>query len=380
MFESSVSFIRNLFPKEDFIPLHTPQFDEKEKELLCECIDSTFVSSVGKFVGLFEQKVANFTGAKHAIALVNGTQALFLALKLANVRRETEVITQSLTFIATANTISYAGATPIFLDVDRDTFGLSPKALSDFLEKNTIQKNGCCWNRITEKQITACIPMHTFGHPCRIEEIKQLCENHNIFLVEDSAESLGSYYRQKHTGRFGKLGIFSFNGNKIITTGGGGMIITDDEDLAQKAKHLSTTAKENHPWEFIHNEIGFNYRMPNINAALGVAQMEKLPNYIKSKRELTQLYKDFFASENIKFLKEPDNCHSNYWLNAVILKDKIERDHFLKVTNNHAIMTRCLWRPMHMLPMFRDCQTDALGNTEYLYNRVVNIPSSVREQ
>ena len=378
MFESTVSFIRNLFPEDDFIPLHAPRFDEKEKKLLCECIDSTFVSSVGKFVDLFEQKIADFTGARHSIAVVNGTQALFLALKLANTKRDTEVITQSLTFVATANAISYTGATPIFLDVDMDTFGLSPVALSNFLENNTIQKKGCCWNATTNKQITACLPMHTFGHPCRIEEIRQLCEEHNIFLVEDSAESLGSYYKKKHTGRFGKLGIFSFNGNKTITTGGGGMVITDDEDLAIKAKHLSTTAKENHPWEFIHNEIGFNFRMPNINAALGVAQIDKLPGLIESKRNLTQQYKDFFTSENITFLNEPDDCISNYWLNAVILKNRSERDDFLKATNEKKIMTRCLWRPMHLLPMFKNYQKDALINTEYLYDRVVNIPSSAR--
>jgi perosamine synthetase len=379
MFESTISFIRDLFPKEDFIPLHAPQFDEKEKELLCECIDTTFVSSIGKFVDLFEQKIIEFTGAKHAIATVNGTQALFLALKLANVKRDTEVLTQSLTFVATTNAISYTGAIPIFLDVDRDTLGLSPEAMSDFLKNNTIQKKGVCWNKTTNKQITACLPMHTFGHPCRIEEIKQLCEKHNVFLVEDSAESLGSYYKKMHTGRFGKLGIFSFNGNKTITTGGGGMIITDDKDLSQKAKHLSTTAKENHPWEFIHDEIGFNFRMPNINAALGVAQIEKLPKYIKNKRELAQMYKDFFASENIEFLNEPKDCLSNYWLNTVILKNKTERNCFLKVTNEKEIMTRCLWKPMHMLPMYQQCQTGKLENTEFLYERVVNIPSSVRD-
>jgi perosamine synthetase len=379
MFESTISFIRSLFSEDDFIPLHAPQFDEKEKELLCECIDSTFVSSVGKFVDQFEQKVATYTGAKHAIAIVNGTQALFLALKLANVNRETEVLTQSLTFVATANAISYTGATPLFLDVDEDTLGLSPKALRNFLENNTLQEEGNCWNKNTNKQITACLPMHTFGHPCRIEEIQQICEEYNIFLIEDSAESLGSYYKKKHTGRFGKMGIFSFNGNKIITTGGGGMIITDDETLAKKAKHLSTTAKESHPWEFIHDEIGFNFRMPNINAALGVAQMEKLSVFIKNKRDLAKRYKAFFDTKNKNFHCEPRDCQSNYWLNAIILKNKTERDQFLKTTNEKNIMTRCLWRPMHMLPMFKDCQTDALKNTEYLYDRVVNIPSSVRE-
>jgi perosamine synthetase len=379
MFESTISYIRKLYPNDDFIPLHAPRFNGNEKELLCKCIDSTFVSSVGKFVDIFEQKITEFTGAKHAIAIVNGTQALFLALKLANVKRDTEVITQSLTFVATANAISYTGAEPIFLDVNRDTFGLSPEELDGFLKSNTIQKNGTCWNKVTNKQITACLPMHTFGHPCRIEKIKQLCEEHNICLVEDSAESLGSYYKGKHTGRFGKLGIFSFNGNKTITTGGGGMIITDDDSLAKKAKHLSTTAKEHHPWEFIHDEIGYNFRMPNINAALGVAQINKLPEFIKNKRNLAQLYKDFFGSENIEFLCEPKDCFSNYWLNAVILKSKKERDLFLIATNTQDIMTRCLWKPMHMLPMFRNCQSGMLKNTEYLYNRVVNLPSSTRK-
>jgi perosamine synthetase len=379
MYKQIVELIREIYKTEEFIPLHEPRFSQQEKDLVVECIESTFVSSVGKFVDQFERDIEQFTGAKHAIAVVNGTQALFVALQLAGVNADTEVITQAATFVATANAIHYHGAEPIFLDVDQDTLGLSPEALRQFLETETIQKDGTCWNRKTGKQIAACLPMHTFGHACRIDEISQLCEQYNLILVEDAAESLGSYFQGKHTGRFGRLGVFSFNGNKIITSGGGGMIICDDDALAKKAKHLTTTAKVAHPWEYIHDEVGYNFRMPNLNAALGVAQLSRLPEFLKNKRNLAAQYQEFFRDQAMCFLEEPENCCSNYWLNAIALKDKRERESFLKYCNEQGVMVRGLWTPMHQLPIYQHCQRDELIHTTSLCERVVNIPSSARQ-
>jgi perosamine synthetase len=378
MYDSFISFVRELYKTEEFIPLHEPRFSGKEKELTAECIDSTFVSSVGKFVDEFEREVEKFTGVGHAIAVVNGTQALLVALKLVGAEHETEVITQSLTFVATANAIHYTGATPIFIDVDKETMGLSPDALEIFLKKGTSCKDGKCWNSKTGKQIVACVPMHTLGHPCRIKKIKSVCDEYGIKLVEDAAESLGSYVDGTHTGRFGDLSTLSFNGNKIITTGGGGMILTEDENLAKHAKHLTTTAKVAHPWEFNHDEIGFNFRMPNLNAALGVAQIEQLPGFLASKRELASLYNNFLSDLGLTFIRGPENGSSNYWLNAILLDNRQQREAFLEYTNKNGVMTRCLWTPMHQLPMYQHCQTGALKNTEALFDRVVNIPSSVR--
>ncbi len=378
MFDSFVSFVRTLYGTDEFIPLHEPRFWGKEKEFILECIDSTFVSSVGKFVDEFEQEIARFTGARHAVAVVNGTQALFVALKLIGAQQKTEVITQSLTFVATANAIHYTGAAPIFVDVDKETMGLSPEALTDFLKANTYCKGGKCWNRDTGKQIVACVPMHAFGHPCRIQEIQAICNEFGVKLVEDAAESLGSYVDGIHTGRFGELSSLSFNGNKIITTGGGGMILTDNEMLAKKAKHLTTTAKVPHPWEFIHDEIGFNYRMPNLNAALGVAQIKQLPGFVKKKRELAQVYRNFFSELGVVFIEESENASSNYWLNVIQLDNRHQRDEFLEYTNKQGVMTRCLWTPMHQLPMYHRCQRGDLENTQFFYERIVNIPSSVR--
>jgi perosamine synthetase len=377
MFKDTIDFIRSLYQTDDFIPLHEPRFSDQEKKLVLECIDSTFVSSVGKFVDQFERDIEAYTGAKHAVAVVNGTQALFVALQLSGVQRDTEVLTQSLSFIATANAIHYTGAEPIFLDVDKDTLGLSPKALQIFFEQKTVQKEDKCWNKKTGKEISACVPMHTFGHPCRIEQIAKLCKAFNVTLVEDAAESMGSIVSKKHTGLFGKLGILSFNGNKIITTGAGGMIITDDNYLAKKAKHLTTTAKVPHPWEFIHDEIGYNFRMPNLNAALGVAQLKNLSGFISKKRILAKKYEVFFKDKKFYFIQKPENCKSNYWLNAIQLNNFEERDLFLKETNEQGIMTRTIWRPSHLLPMYQHCQTDNLLNTQFLYERIVNIPSSV---
>ncbi len=378
MFEKTVQFIQEAYNTKDFLPLHEPVFFGNEKKYLNECIDSTFVSSVGKFVDQFEQMMAEYTGAKYAIATVNGTAALHIALKLVGTDENSEVITQPLTFIATCNAISYCNAKPIFVDVDKDTMGLSPESLKAFLATETFQKDGMCYNKTTGKKITAVVPMHTFGHPCKIDEIAFICDEYNIALVEDAAESLGSYYKGKHTGTFGKLAAFSFNGNKTITTGGGGMIITDDEALAKHAKHLTTTAKVPHPYEYMHDEIGYNYRLPNLNAALGCAQMETLDAILENKRELASQYIDFFIKQNIHFAAELQDSKVNYWLNAVVLKDKEQRDLFLKETNDKGVMTRPIWALMNRLDMFKECQCTDLSNALWLEERVVNIPSGVR--
>lgn len=378
MLQDTVKFIQNLYKTEAFIPLHEPRFIGNEKKYLNECIDSTFVSSVGKFVDQFEAEFARMVGAKYAVATVNGTAALHISLILAGVEREDEVITQPLTFIATANAISYIGAKPIFLDVNLDTMGLSPKALRDFLEKHCVVTDGKCLNRSTGKRVKACVPMHTFGHPCRIDEIKAICDEWHIALVEDAAESLGSYYKEKHTGTFGCVGAFSFNGNKIITSGGGGVIVTDDEALAKRAKHITTTAKVPHKWEYVHDEIGYNYRLPNLNAALLCAQLEQLESFLENKRMLAAEYKQFFTSQNIRFVEEPADARSNYWLNAILLEDAGERDAFLEYTNGNAVMTRPIWALMNKLEMFKECQCGNLENSLFLEERVVNIPSSVR--
>jgi len=376
MFENVINFIQDTYKTKEFIPLHEPRFSGNEKKYLNECIDSTFVSSVGKFVDEFEEKITNYTGAKYAIATSNGTSALHISLLLADVDQNSEVITQPLTFVATCNAISYCGAQPIFLDVDKDTMGLSPSALKEFLEKNTIIKNQQCINNKTGKVIKACVPMHTFGHPCRIDEIKEICDKHHVFLIEDAAESVGSIYKGKHTGTFGQVGVMSFNGNKIITAGGGGCIVTNDKALAKKAKHLTTTAKVQHKWDFNHDMVGYNYRMPNLNAALLVAQLENLDNFISSKCKLANVYEAFFNSTNYVFVKEPMDSKSNYWLNSILLKNKQQRDEFLDETNSSGIMTRPIWTLMNKLPMFGCAQCGDLKNSEWLEDRVVNIPSS----
>jgi perosamine synthetase len=378
MYQDIVSFIQALYKTETFIPLHEPRFIGNEKKYLEECIDSTFVSSVGKFVDQFEMEFARTVGAKYVVATVNGTAALHISLILAGVERDDEVITQPLTFIATANAISYIGAKPIFLDVDLETMGLSSAALKGFLEKYCVVSEDRCLNRSTGKTIKACVPMHTFGHPCQIDTIKIICDEWKIVLVEDAAESLGSYYKNQHTGTFGKIAAFSFNGNKIITSGGGGAIVTDDEILAKRAKHITTTAKIPHKWEYVHDSVGYNYRLPNLNAALLVAQLEQLQGFLDSKRALANEYSQFFESQKIQFLQEPKNAKSNYWLNAILLDDLKQRDAFLEYTNSHGVMTRPVWQLMNKLAMFQDCQMDNLINAQYLEDRVVNIPSSVR--
>ncbi|WP_425235157.1 LegC family aminotransferase [Ulvibacterium sp.] len=377
MIGETIKFIRELYGTNDFIPLHEPRFIGNEKNYLLECIDSTFVSSVGKFVDQFEDNMATFTGAKYAIATANGTSALHIALMLAGVERDNEVITQPLTFVATCNAISYLGAHPVFIDVDKETLGLSPEKLNDFLKNNTEIKNGFCYNKISKKKIKAVLPMHTFGRPAKVEEIVTVCEEYGLKLVEDAAESLGSYYRGKHTGTFGLLGVLSFNGNKTITTGGGGMLLTNDETLAKKAKHITTTAKVPHPWHFEHDQVAYNYRLPNINAALGCAQLESLPDFLVKKRALAKKYEIFFNRSPYNFVVEPEHSKSNYWLNAIVLNDVDERDAFLTRTNQKGVMTRPIWKLMNHLSIFARAQAGNLENSEWFEKRVVNIPSSV---
>ena len=336
------------------------------------------MSSVGKFVDLFEQKIAEYTAAKQAVVCVNGTNALHIALKLSGVEKEDEVITQPLTFIATTNAIVYAGAVPVFVDVDKDTMGLSPKSLEQFLQANAELRANECFHKQTNRRIKACMPMHTFGHACRIEEIMDICERYHIEVVEDAAEAMGSYYKGKHLGTFAKIGTISFNGNKTITTGGGGVILTNDETIGKHAKHLTTQAKVPHAWEFVHDEIGYNYRMPNINAALGVAQLEQLDHFLANKRTTAEAYKNYFQKQGIAFFAERAEERCNYWLNAIILKNKEERDAFLTESNAKAVMTRPIWQLMNRLPMFKDSPKTDLSNAEWLEARVVNIPSGVR--
>lgn len=374
-----VDFIHQLYDNSEFVPLSVPKFIGNEKKYLAECIDTTFVSSVGKFVDRFEKDMADYTGAKKAVVCVSGTNALHMALLLVGVERNDEVLTQALTFVATCNALSYIGAHPVFIDVDKDTLGLSPLAVRTWLEKNAELKDGDCYNKHTGRRVKACVPMHTFGHPVHLEELVQICAEWHIDLVEDAAESIGSLYRGKHTGTFGKVAAFSFNGNKTITTGGGGMLLFQDEKLAEFAKHITTQAKVPHRWAFVHDHIGYNYRMPNINAALGCAQLEKLESYVKDKRETAEKYKEFFASiPDVTFFTEPEGCRSNYWLNVVLLKDKAAQQEFLEYTNDHGVMTRPVWELMNRLEMFKDCESDSLENTRWLADRIVNIPSSVR--
>ena len=379
MYSDIIQFIRATFNEpEAFIPLHAPCFAGNEKNFLCECVDSTYVSSVGNFVDRFEEMVAEYTGAEKAVVCVNGTNALHLALMLAGVKYNDEVITQPLTFIAAANAISYCGAYPVFIDVDKDTMGLSPAKMKKWLLEHAEIKNNACFNKSTQRYIKACVPMHTFGHPVHLDELIEICEDYHIELVEDAAESFGSFYKGKHTGTFGKIGVLSFNGNKIVTTGGGGMLLFNDEKLAAHAKHLSTQAKIPHRWEFNHDYIGYNYRMPNINAALGCAQMEKISEFVASKRDLAKKYEDFFRNKMIDFFVEPKNCSSNYWLNAIMLKNREERNNFLAFTNDNGVMTRPIWQLMNRLSMFKSCQYGDLSNAEWFEERVVNLPSSVR--
>lgn len=375
-FKKIIAFIKSLY-KKDFVPLHEPVFVGNERKYVNRCIESTFVSSIGEFVNKVEEKICEITGSKYAIATVNGTSALHIALMLAGVRKNTEVITQPLTFVATCNAIKYCGAEPVFVDIDSHTLGMSPESLRYFLENFTEKNNGKVFNKITKKQITAIVPMHTFGHPCKIDEIIKIANEYNLPVVEDAAESLGSFYKQKHTGTFGLLGILSFNGNKIVTAGGGGAILTNNENLAKKAKHLTTTAKIPHKWKYYHDELGYNYRMPNINAALLLAQLENLEFFVKQKRKLASIYKEFFKELDIKFITEPKDAYSNYWLNAILFYTKSERDKFLNLTNENKVQTRPAWTLMYKLPIYKNNFKAETPNAEYIEERLVNIPSGV---
>lgn len=376
MCEKIVDFVRDVFRTKDFIPLHAPRFAGNESRYVQETINSTFVSSVGAFVDDFERKLSEYSGVERAVAVVNGTAALHVALKLSNVDVGDLVITQALTFVATCNAIRYCGADPVFIDVDKDTLGLSAGAVQLWLSENAVIEDGLCIHKLTRKVIRACVPMHTFGHPADLDGLVSVCAQWGIVLIEDAAESLGSFYKGKHTGSFGLLAALSFNGNKIITTGGGGALLTNLE-LGSKAKHLTTTAKRAHPYEYFHDELAYNYRMPNINAALGCAQMEVLDDYIEKKRHLAKLYKEFFVDTEYVFFDEPLNCRSNFWLNAIICENEDHRNELLKYTNNHGVMTRPIWVLMNKLPMFSSCLCGDLKNSEWLEERVVNIPSSV---
>lgn len=378
-FKKITDFIHDLYGAQDFVPLAVPVFIGNEKKYLNECIDTTFVSSVGKFVDRFEEDTARYTGCKRAVVCVSGTNALHMSLMLAGVKRDDEVLTQALTFVATCNALSYIGAYPVFIDVDRDTMGLSPFAVREWLAKNSEQKNGECYNKNTGRRVKACVPMHTFGHPVHLDDLVEVLKEYNIELVEDAAESIGSLYKGKHTGTFGKVGALSFNGNKTITTGGGGMMLFNDEELGAYAKHITTQAKIPHRWEFRHDHIGYNYRMPNINAALGCAQLEHIEEYVASKRETAKAYEEFFKDiPEIEFFVDTPDTRSNYWLNVVILKDKEAQLAFLEYTNDHGVMTRPIWELMNRLPMFEKCENDGLKNTLFFSDRVVNIPSSVK--
>ncbi len=373
-------FIKSLYPDQNPVPLHAPVFLGNEKKYLSDCIDSTFVSYVGKYVTRFEGMIAEYTGAKYAVAVVNGTAALQIALQVANVQNGEEVITQALTFVATANAITHAGGKPVFIDVDSDTMGMSPKALEEWLSSHVMRDkgNGFPINKQTKRRISAIVPMHTFGHPCRIIELREIADFYNIPLIEDSAESLGSSFEGQFTGTFGLAGILSFNGNKTITTGGGGMILTNDELFAKRAKHITTTAKITHRWEFDHDQIGWNYRLPNVNSAIGVAQMERIHQYLADKRETAKLYLHACSDLGIAFIDEPQKSVSNYWLNAILLDSVEERDLFLQHSNDSGVITRPVWKLMSELEMFKDCQHGCLERSVYIRDRLVNLPSGVK--
>lgn len=373
-----IEFIRSLYPGQDPVPLHAPVFRGNEKKYLEDCIDTTFVSYVGRYVGRLEEMIATYLDVKHAVAVVNGTVALQIALQLAGVRRDDEVLTQSLTFVATANAITHAGGRPVFIDSDLTHLGMDPEKLAGFLEQHAEKKpDGQLLNKLSGKRIAACVPVHIFGHPARIKEIVEICAHWGISVVEDAAESIGSTCRERHMGTFGLMGVLSFNGNKTITTGGGGMIVTDDPVLAARVRHLTTTAKVPHPWEFNHDEAGYNFRLTNVNAAIGCAQMEQIGAFLEQKRSLAGRYADFFSALGVRFFTEQPGCRSNYWLNTIFLESRAERDDFLKYSNENRVMTRPAWTLMNKLPMYENCLSTNLGNARWLEDRMVNLPSGI---
>jgi aminotransferase in exopolysaccharide biosynthesis len=371
-------YIKELYPNQSPVLLHCPEFLGNEKKYLAECIDTKYVSYVGRFVADMENKIKEITGSKYAVALVNGTAALHMLLLAVGIKPGDEIITQSLSFAATAAAIVHADGNPVFVDVERETLGMSPESLEGFLGENTGIRDGKCINKKTGRSIRAVIPMHTFGHPVRINKIKEICDEHSIMLIEDAAESLGSFFQGRHTGTFGKAAILSFNGNKLVTTGGGGMVITDDETIAGRVRYISTTAKRPHRWEFYHDEVGYNLRMPSLNAAVGLAQLEYLDTILSNKRETSRLYKRFFDPLGVSFITEPPEAKSNYWLNAILFANRQERDEFLGYSNDNGVQTRPAWTLLHKLPPYQHCHHTETPNAEYIEDRLVNIPSSVR--
>ena len=377
MYDSLNSFIKDLYETNEPIYLHQPTFNGNESTYVEDSVKSPVVSSIGKYVDRFEFELEKYTLSPKSVVTVNGTSALHLSLLLADVNPGDFVITQSLTFIATCNAINYCGAKPILIDVDKDTLGLSPSAVKEWLSENAYLDNSQqCKTIKDDKPIKACVPMHTFGHAVKIDELVKVCREWNIPIIEDAAESLGSLFKSRHLGTFGKIGTLSFNGNKIITTGGGGAILSD-EIIGKKAKHLSTTAKKTHEYEYDYDEIGFNYRMPNLNAALGCAQLESIESFIKTKRNLAKIYRDFFKDYDVEFFTEPKHCRSNYWLNTIFLENRKKRDEFLKQTTSRGIMTRPIWKLMNNLPMYQNSLKGNLCNAKWLEDRAVNIPSGV---
>ena len=377
MYNKLVNFVQDIYQTKEFIPIHAPTFAGNEKEYVNNTIDSTFVSSVGKYVDQFEQQIEEYTGAIKAIATVNGTAALHTALYMSGVKAGDLVITQALTFVATCNALYHMGAEPVFVDVSKVSLGLCPIALEQYLEDNALlNADGLCEDKKTSQIYRAVVPMHTFGHPVELDELIAICHKWNIALVEDAAESLGSFYKGKHTGTFSDFSALSFNGNKVITTGGGGMVLCKNVDDGKHTKHVTTTAKVPHPYEFFHDKAGFNYRLPNLNAALGCAQMEVLYKYLKQKRKLAGVYNDFFESSEFQFVTEPEYSQSNYWLNAIICPTSDIRETFIKETNSAGVMTRPIWKLMHRLPMFENSKRGELTVSEWLESCLVNIPSS----
>jgi aminotransferase in exopolysaccharide biosynthesis len=377
MIQKLIQFVQETYQTQDFIPLHVPTFQGNEKAYVLDTINSTFVSSVGKYVDQFEQKIEQFTQCKKAVATVNGTAALHTALYMAGVKAGDLVITQALTFVATCNALFHMGAEPIFVDVSKVSLGLCPKATEAYLAQNAeLNNDGNCIHKQTGQTIRVVIPMHTFGHPVELDELLAVCQRWNLVLVEDAAESLGSYYKGQHTGTIGQFGALSFNGNKVITTGGGGMVLCDDFEVGQHTRHVTTTAKVPHAFEFFHDEAGFNYRLPNLNAALGCAQMEGLSDVLTNKRSLAKQYQDFFSGSDFQFVSEPSYAQSNYWLNAIICPDVEHRNELLKQTNEQKVMTRPVWQLMHRLPMFNNAMRGDLSVSEWLEAHLVNLPSS----
>ena len=372
----TINFIRSIYNSKDNIHLHEPKFVGNERKYLLDAMDSTLVSQIGPYVDRFENDMSLFTETKKTVAVTNGTCALQVALRLAGVQNNDEVLTQALTFVATANSISYLGANPVFIDVDLDTMGLSPKSLEEFLNQNAEIRDDGSYNKETGKRFSACLPMHTFGFMCRIDEIVEICDKWNIPVIEDAAEALGSQYKGQSSGSFGLLSAFSLNGNKIITSGGGGAITTNNIDIGNQAKHLTTTAKIPHQWEYTHDKVGYNFRMPNLNAALACAQLEQIEIIKKSKKYIYNQYKSFLKDNGLKLVDIPENTDWNYWLMSILLEDKKDRDIFLQETNNKGINTRPIWKLMYNLPMYQNSQRDSQENAEYLEQRIVNLPSS----